>query len=133
MTISQSFVEFLESKGFGTFGQNIYLYRVPNSKKTQTELFWIVPTGGTPTRRNRTGELIKAYQFSLYYRSMSAKKIDEVLNQAEEMLNCATCVQLNGFELVDIQATQFPISQDLDSEDRVVGLLQVQLQVYKGC
>ena len=37
MTISQAFVKLLETKGYGVFGQNIFLYRVPNSLKTKTE------------------------------------------------------------------------------------------------
>lgn len=133
MTVAQAFVEFLEDKGYGTFGQNIYLYRVPNSKKTETELLWLIPSGGAPISRNRTGELIKAYQILVYFRSNSARKVDEVLNHLEEMLNCTSCVNLKGFELVNIQATQMPVDQDLDSENRMVGFIQVQLQVYKGC
>ena len=51
----------------------------------------------------------------------------------EEELNCSGCVKLNGFELVGINVTQFPADQDLDSENRMVGMLSVQLEVYKGC
>lgn len=133
MTLAQAFVKFLENQGCGVFGQNIYLYRVPNSKKTETEIYWIIPSGGTPVSRNRTGETIKAYQMLVYFRSNSAKTVDETLNHLEEILNCSACVELPDFELVDIQATQFPTDQDLDSENRMVGMIQVQLQVYKGC
>lgn len=133
MTLSQAFVKFLEEKGYGVFGQNIYLYRVPNSKKTETELLYLIPSGGIPISRNKTGELIKNYQILVYFRSNSARKVDEVLNHLEETLNCSQCVNLEGFELVNIEATQFPVDQDLDSENRMVGFIQVQLQVYKGC
>ena len=133
MTIAKSFVDFLEEKGFGVFGQNIYLYRVPNSKKTQTDLFWVIPSGGMKISTNKTGEAIKAYQFLIYFRSNEAKKVDETLSAMEEMFNCSACVELDGFELVDINATQVPTDQDLDSENRMVGFIQVQLQVYKGC
>ena len=133
MTISQSFINFLENEGYGTFGQDIFLYRVPNSIKTQIDLFWIIPSGGTPISKNKTGEIIKAYQFLVYYRSTSSRKIDEVLFNLEETLNCRNCVELDGFELVSMETTQFAADQDLDSENRMVGFLQVQLQVYKGC
>lgn len=133
MTISQSFVKFLENQGYGIFGQDIYLYRVPNSKKTKTNLIWIIPSGGAPTSRNATGELIKTYQFLLYYRSVKAKNVDEVLSRLEEMLNCSNCVELEGYELVEMATTQFPADQDLDDENREVGLLQISLQVYKRC
>lgn len=133
MTIAQSFVDFLESKGYGTFGQNIFLYRVPNSLKTETDLFWVIPSGGMKTSTNRTGEAIKSYQFLIYFRSNSARRVDEVLSQMEEMLNCSACVELQEFELVSIGATQFPTDQDIDSENRMVGMISVQLEVYKGC
>lgn len=133
MTLSQSFVKFLEDKGYGVFGQNIYLYRVPNSKKTETEILWLIPTGGNPSSVNKTGELIKAYQILIYFRSNSARKVDEVLNDLEQTLNCAHCVDLEGFELVGIRATQLPVDQDLDTENRMVGIINCQLEVYKSC
>lgn len=133
MTISQSFVKFLEEKGYGIFGQNIYLYRVPNSKKTETEILWLIPTGGYPSAINKTPEMIKAYQFLIYYRSNSARKVDEVMNDLEQTLNCSSCINLEGFELVSIRATQLPADQDLDSENRMVGSINCQLEVYKSC
>lgn len=133
MTISRAFVKFLEDKGCGIFGQNIFLYRVPNSLKTQTELYWVIPSGGIKISTNKTGEAIKAYNFLIYFRSNEAKTVDETLSALEEMLNCSSCVELDGFELVSINATQFPADQDLDSENRMVGMIQVQLSVYKGC
>lgn len=133
MTISRAFVKFLEDKGCGIFGQNIFLYRVPNSLKTQTELYWVIPSGGMKVSTNKTGEAIKAYNFLIYFRSNEAKTVDETLSALEEMLNCSSCVELDGFELVSINATQFPADQDLDSENRMVGMIQVQLSVYKGC
>lgn len=133
MTISRAFVKFLEDKGCGIFGQNIFLYRVPNSLKTQTELYWVIPSGGMKISTNKTGEAIKAYNFLIYFRSNEAKTVDETLSALEEMLNCSSCVELDGFELVSINTTQFPADQDLDSENRMVGMIQVQLQVYKGC
>lgn len=133
MTLLQSFVKFIEEKGYGVSGQNIYLYRVPNSKKTETEVLWLIPTGGYPATVNKTGEMIKTYQILIYYRSNSARKVDEVLNDLEQTLNCAHCVSLEGFELVGIKATQLPADQDLDSENRMTGSINCQIEVYKSC
>ena len=133
MTLAQSFIKFLQDKGYGIPGQNIYLFRVPNSKKTETEILWLIPMGGFPSSVNKTGEMIKAYQIQIYYRSNSARKVDEVLNDLETTLNCSSCVNLEGFELVSIRATQLPADQDLDSENRMVGTISVQLEVYKRC
>lgn len=82
---------------------------------------------------NISGEKQKAYQMLIYYRSNSARQVDEALSLLEEQLNCPNCVELQGFELVNIEATQFAADQDLDSENRMVGMLQVQLTVYKSC
>lgn len=133
MTLIQSFVKFLEDKGYGISGQNIYLYRVPNSKKTETEILWLIPTGGYPSSTNRTGEMIKAYQILIYFRSNTARKVDTVLNDLEETLNCSHCVNLEGFELVSIRATQLPADQDLDAENRMTGSINCQIEVYKSC
>ena len=133
MTLLQSFVKFLEAKGYGISGQNIYVYRVPNSKKTETEVLWLIPTGGYPSSTNKTGEMIKSYQILIYFRSNNARKVDTVLNDLEQTLNCSQCVDLEGFELVGIRATQLPADQDLDSENRMVGSINCQLEVYKSC
>lgn len=133
MTISRSFVQLLENKGCGVFGQNIFLYRVPNSLKTPTELFYIIPSGGSVIRNAPTGDKIKLYQFLVYFRSNSAERVDKVLNSLEEDLNCAGCVQLEGFELMSIQTNSLPADQDADSENRMVGMIQVQIEVYKKC
>lgn len=133
MTVARAFVKFLETEGFGVFGQNIYLYRVPNSFKAESEVMWVIPSGGNIVGKNRTGEQIKAYQFLIYFRSVSAEKIDIALSAMEEQLNCSNCVKLEGYELVQVNTTQFPADQDLDAENRMVGMIRVQLEVYKSC
>lgn len=133
MTIAQSFIKFLETKGYGIFGQNIFLYRVPNSLKTQTEILWVIPSGGQAVGLNKTGEQIRSYQFLVYYRSNKAEKVGDVLNALSDLFSCSSCVELEGFELLDLRVTQFPASQDLDSENRMVGFIQVQAEIYKGC
>lgn len=133
MTISRAFVKFLEDKGYGVFGQNIYLYRVPNSKKTEVELFYIIPSGGSVVSTNKTGESIRLYQMLVYFRSRKAERVDEVLSALADTLSCSSCVELEGFELVGIQATQFPTDQDTDAEDRMIGMVQCQLTAYKSC
>lgn len=133
MTVSQSFVKLLENSGYGKFGQDIFLYRVPNSLKTQTELFYIIPTGGNSVDKLATGESIRLYQFAIYYRSQSAQQVDETLSNLEEFLSCAKCVQLEGFQLMSIDVSQYPTNQDLDVENRAIGLLQVHVTAYKTC
>lgn len=133
MKITDSFIKFLQEQGFGVLGQNIFIYRVPNSLKTPTDLFWIIPSGGYIVQKNRTGESTRAYQFLVYYRSVSSRKVDTVLSTMADVLSCSNCVELEGFNLIDMSVTQFPTEQDLDAENRMVGMIQVQLQVHKSC
>lgn len=133
MTISRAFVKFLETQGYGIFGQNIFLFRVPDSFKAESEVLWVIPSGGNIVGRNKTNEAIKAYQFLIYFRSVSAEKVDTALLALEEQLNCSGCVDLEGYELVQINTTQFPVDKDLDLENRMVGMLRVQLEIYKSC
>ena len=133
MTISESFVKMLENKGYGVFGQNIFLYRVPNSLKTPTELFYIIPSGGNAVEIYPSGARVKSYQFLVYFRSNSAKRVDKVLNEMEKDLSCSGCVQFEGYEMVGINTSLYPADQDADSENRMVGMIQVQIEVYKTC
>lgn len=133
MTIGQSFIKFLESQGCGVFGQDLFLIRVPNSLKTKTNIFWVTPSGGNPVQRNKTKELIKSYSFIIHFRSQSAREVDERLFALEKVLNCMSCVNLEEFNLVSIKATQFGADQDLDSEDRMIGTISVQIEVYENC
>lgn len=133
MTIAQSFIKFLETQGCGVFGQDLYLSRVPDSKNANKKLFWVIPSGGSVIQTNKTNEKIKSYQFLIYFRSTSAQEVDETLFKLEETFNCLSCVKLEEYEVVSVDANQFASAPDLDSENRMVGFLQVQIQVYKSC
>lgn len=131
MTLTESFVEFLETQGIPTSGQDLYIGKVPNSLKTKDPVYWIITSGGIPIQTLSTGEKIKQYTIYIYYRSRSGRDVEQKLFDLEELLNCSRCVDLNGFETVGIEVTQFPIDQDLDSEDRKVGLIQINIKTYK--
>lgn len=96
-------------------------------------LWWIIDSGGSPLSRNQTGETTKEYQVQIFYRDRNYKSVKNKLFSLEEDMNCDGCTQLSGFETVDMEATTFPIDNDLDSEDRKVGLLQVTITTYKEC
>lgn len=131
MTITQSFVDFLENQGVAIFGQDLFVRRVPNSKSTPDALYWIIPAGGFPIARMRTGEMIKRYSFNIFYRSTKAQDVEEKLFALEELLNCQRCVELEGFEVLEIEVSQLPSDNDQDGEDRETGLIQVNINTYK--
>jgi hypothetical protein len=132
-TVSEAFIEFLQNKGIATFGTDLFLNQVPSSLATQDSLYWIITSGGGPIQTLRTGEKVKQYYISVYYRSRSNKDVEHKLFELEELLNCTECVQLTGFDVIYISAEQFPSDTDLDDEERRVGFLQATIRVYKTC
>ena len=131
MTVAQSFIKWLEEQGVATFGQDLYLRRVPDSKSTPDAIYWIIPSGGFRIGKNRTGEVIKQYSFIINYRSVSARDVEEKLFALEELLNCTNCVTLEGFDVIEIEVDAYPSDGDIDEEDRETGLLQVNIKTYK--
>ena len=130
-TITESFINWLESEGVATFGQDLYLRRVPDSQKTPSSLYWIIPSGGFPLGRNKTGEMIKQYTFAINYRSTKAEDVEHKLYELEELLNCQSCIALEGYQVLGVEVSVFPDDGDVDDEDREVGLLQVNIKTYK--
>lgn len=130
-TVSESFIKFLEDQSIATFGVDLFLSQVPDD--APDTCYWILTSGGATIQKLKTGEKVKQYFTSINYRSDKAKNIERDLFNLEELLNCAECVQLEGFEVIEIEATQFPSDEDLDNEDRRVGLLQANIKIKKEC
>lgn len=128
-TVSESFIKWLEDEGIGTFGTDIYLSQVP--EKAPNTCYWVLTSGGIPISKNKTGERVKQYFTSVYYRSTRAKDVERKLFALEELVNSPNCLQLEGFEVIEFEASQFPQDDDLDNEQLRVGTLQVNIQIYK--
>ena len=128
MTLKRSFAAYMESLGFGTFGTNLFLNGAPLN--APDACWWILATGGAIVETNQTGEKLKNYIVSVYYRNTDAETVDQSLHDFEELLNTTNCDQLEGFNTIDVSVTTFPADQDLDIEDRTVGLAQVTIQTY---
>lgn len=131
--IAQSFANYLQGLGIATLGQDLWIGEAPNSNEVPDNIWWILAFGGSPIRKNGTGEATKQYQIQVFARNTNPRVIASAMSQLEEDLNCDGCSQLDGFDTIDIEATVFPIDQDIDSEDRKVGLLQATLTTYKEC
>lgn len=129
ITVSESLANYLASMGFGVPGESQYIGQVPQS--APDKCFWLITGGGSPIQTLRTGEKVKQYFVSIYYRSTSSRDIEDRLHDLEELLNDVNCVQLEEYEVLDISASQFPQDADLDSIERRVGFLQANIQIYK--
>lgn len=130
MNIAESFVEYMEDLSMGTFGSTIYINSVPQD--APDAVWWVVKSGGSPVRKNSTGERVKDYILSVYYRDTDAEQVYELMQDFEEEINSKGCIQLNGYDTIEMEASVFTADQDLDNEDRVVGLLNVRISVYQN-
>lgn len=128
-TVGEAFVKFLQDKGVGEFGVDLFLGEMPLGAPNSAWL--VVVSGGNPDTVTLDGSMIKLYTFNIYHRSLAGKEIERKLFSLEEALNCSTCVNLEGFETIYSRATQFAQDIDLESEDRRIGMLQAQIRLFK--
>lgn len=129
MTIKRSFIEYMEDVlNLGVFGTDIFADIAPLDGPTN--LWWVTSSGGSALQKNHTGEKIKQYQLNVFYRSNDAQEVDETLHDFEVAINTSNCDQLTDFDTIELEAFVFPSDQDIDSEERTVGLVQVTVRSY---
>lgn len=133
MSLVNALANYLAGVTGTTLGQTLFIGEAPSSNKVADAIWWIVENGGSILQKNATGETTKSYQFNVFYRSRDYEAIKDAMYDLEADLNCDSCSQLSGFDTVDIEATTFPIDNDLDNEDRKVGLIQITITTYKEC
>ena len=130
MNIVGQFVAAMDTTfNLGTPGQDIFIGGAP--KRAPKRCWWVTSGGGSIEQKLRTGETFKNYVIDVYYRSDSDRDVYDKLQSFEDQLNSAGCVQIAGYDTIDIEAVLFPTDRDLDDEDRTVGLLQVRVRTYK--
>lgn len=128
-TVGEAFVKWLEDNNIGTFNEDLYLGQLP--LESPDDAWLVVVAGGSPDLVTADGGMLKLYTFNIYRRSLAGKEIERSLFSLEEKLNCSTCVNLEGFETIYSRATQFAQDDDLENENRRIGLLQAQVRLYK--
>ena len=133
MTIADSFVDSMSQLGVGVPGQNIFSGETPPSNHTSDNIWWVIESGGSKIQKAFTGESIKQYSLLVYNRGRDYGAVSSRVSALEEVLNCPSCVTLNGYNVLEMEVVQFPTDRDLDSEDRKVGLLQINIKTYKEC
>ena len=117
-TLSEAFIKFLEEKDIATFGQDLFLNEVPSSNDTQTEsVYWILTSGGNPISKLRTGELVRMHAITINFRAIKNEDVEKKLHRLAELLQQPDCIQLDGFETIDVSVSQFPAQEDLDIEN----------------
>lgn len=129
MNIAKVFVDYLASQGKGTFGTDIFIGSLPAG--APDVCYWVTAAGGSPQSKNPTGEMVKEYVLSVFYRSTSSEQVYENMQSLEELINASLVTQLSDRIVYDMTAINFPADRDLDAQERTVGMLQVGLEIYQ--
>jgi len=133
MNLIEAFAGYLATFTGTTLGQTLFIGEAPSSDKVADSIWWVVENGGSIVKKNASGEATKSYALDVFYRSRDSKAIKDAMFSLEEDLNCESCSQISGYDIMSIEAITFPVDRDIDSEDRKIGLLQVNLITYKEC
>lgn len=133
MNIIESFANYLQTLGIATLGQTLFIGNAPSSNRVSDSIYWIIESGGSPLSMNSTGESLKNVSIEVYYRDRNYKNVYDNMHYLEETISCNGCVQLDGFDIIKLDVVSYPIDQDLDNEDRKIGMLQVNILTYKEC
>lgn len=132
MNIAEAFATYIDTSTAFTIGQDLFIGQAPSSDKVPDSIMWVEASGGDTERKAHTGERMKSYLVEVRYRNRNYQTVYDTLHDLEEDLNQSECINLSGFETIQVEATTFPIDEDLDSEGRKVGLLAVTITTYKG-
>jgi hypothetical protein len=129
-TISKSFKNWMVEQGYGTFGTDLFINQV--SAEAPDKATWLLTAGGNPIRKLSSGEQVRQYFITVYMRNTDPEWVDDTLADLTEKVSNSNCLELEGFEVYETpEVTGFPADQDVDSVDRSVGLLQVNVKTYK--
>ena len=128
MNIAKSFASYLQAEAYGTEGVNLFVGSAP--KDAPDTCMWVVKSGGDNVSSNITGERQKRYQLNVYFRSADPEDVNDNLEELETEINADACTQLSGYDTIEMEALLFPEDQDIDDEERTVGMMQVNIYVY---
>lgn len=128
MNLVRAFVEYMENEGFGTFGTNLFIGGAPQN--APSTCWWVISAGGNAIIKNKTNEKLKSYIVNIFYRNTDSEVVYNLMQSLEEQINSDNCPELTDHEVVEFEATLFPTDQDLDVQDRTIGLLQATLTIH---
>lgn len=131
MNIIHAFKDWLVDQSVTTSGQ-IKIHRASSGTKSPDELWWLVAEGGSDLGHTADGNPTQTTVIGCYYRNRSAYAVYNALELLRDTVTTAGCLVLDGYKVVAIPTTEGPFTdQDIDDEDRTVGLLQVTLTTFK--
>jgi hypothetical protein len=133
MNVTRALANYLQSISVGTFGTDIFISRAPSSDKVPDSIFWLKATGGSLLKKAVNGSSQRNYVIEIYHRDVNTESVYETLQGLGEDLTCAGCVTLESYDVVEIVTNGPWTDQDLDNEERTVGLLQATITIMEEC
>lgn len=133
MNIVRAFANYLEASDVATLGQDLFISRAPSSNKVIDRIFWIKANGGTQLSRTINGSVIQNHVIEVYHRDVNTEAVYETLQELGDDLSCAGCLTLEDYDVVEAVVNGPWTDQDLDNEERLVGLMQVTITIRKDC
>lgn len=130
MNIVKAFIDYMATLGFGTFGTDLFIGGAPQD--APDACWWAVANGGSPISKSVTGQKMKNYIINVFYRDTDQEIVMNRLEQFETLMNSGNCDEIAGYDKVEISANVFPTDQDLEAQDRTLGLVQVTITVYSN-
>jgi len=128
MNLTESFANWLEDQSVATLGQDLFISRARSKPSTQ---YWLIAQGGNSGPKNVNHGGLATHSIAVYYRNTNPQDVYDRLHELEEMVLTEGCLELEDFTVVSIETVGPFADQDLDNQDRTVGLLQITITTYQ--
>ncbi len=129
MNIIQSFANWLGENSIATLGQDLRISRAPNKPN---HLFWLLASGGAVNSKNVNRGVRQSHTISVYCRDDDPRVVYDSLHTLEELVLTAGCISLEGYVVTDLVTAGPFTDQDLDSQSRTIGLLEITVETYRS-
>ena len=133
MNVVEAFKDYLVSRSIGTFAEDLFISRVPSGVSVPDDVWWLRLEGGSSGTYNVNQGNQRPVTISVYRRSVSAAKVYDDLEALNDLVSCSGCLELEGYNVIGVSTIGPFADQDLDGEERTVGMLQVTVTIYKDC
>ena len=133
MNVARAFASYLQDTGVATLGQDLFISRAPLSTEVPSRIFWLKASGGTEVAKSVNGRAQRQHLIEVYHRDTDTAAVYDVMQELSDDLTCAGCLTLEGYEVLEVSTSGPFTDQDLDDEERTVGLLQVRITIRKEC
>lgn len=129
MNIVEALGDYIENEGFATFDVDMFIGGA--SLDMPDDCIWLLSGGGNVTDKNISSGKFKTYVMPIFVRGTVQKDVYDKAQALEELINDYECTDLDGYDTIELEATSFPIDEDLDGENRVVGVVEVTATIYR--